>query len=356
MQKQLSADPIEKLKCLRNDFKDFYRVDEELREIERGSEKFFLEYVIQYARTLNEDSLDAFFIPSFASTQEALNSRYIQVPLLYKLGMNREASLLAQAAFENLFPEFHQAIQNRLEDFFGKNYLENCEKIIKNFSFENSQIGRISSRIKKTHSIWRKIPSLSVLEAMAKEEFLTCVDDLVGIRWEMNVQENENRYDALINGVRLSPRKELVSFRNQMLKQQSGFDSEPVMKLCYVIDGIPLELQLLGGNLTQLMSAKGYANYKAKMIFPPKKDELSEEMWNRRLGMVISQEEEKDQTDFRKKMLLELITQLDYSPFTPFLLDEAPMNEENRTMRFSESMIPIWELPSLKFYKTIDVR
>jgi len=116
------------------------------------------------------------------------------------------------------------------------------------------------------------------------------------------------------------------------------------MKLCYLIDGFPVELQLLGGNITAYMCAKGYTDFKTKLSLSPNKDEIYE---RRRLQMAIQIGE---QSAFREYMLDELKGNVpDYSKFDPFVLDELPQLEENRTLRFAESIIPICELSNFSF-------
>jgi hypothetical protein len=322
---------------------DLYATDQELRFLEKQQLKSVYPQIQQKAKELGPDYFECFAIPEMESVPLALEYRYLYVPILYKLGM-KEASPLAQATFEYLFPSLHKAIERRLIELFGKDYRQTCTVLIREFQLQNRQISHISARIKSTHSVWKKIPSLEALEQMSLEEFTACVNDFVGIRWEMNLPENNNRYDALINGVRLAPAKNRISFRNQQLPQSNGFDCEPVMKLYYVIDNIPVELQLLGGPVSSYMYAKGYASYKTKLPLSPS---ISQDQWDRRLAMSIKYN---NSSLFRQYMLNELTgEQPDYSNFDPFLLDTSPAIQENQTLQFSPSSSPIYQLPSFDF-------
>ncbi|HSW85890.1 MAG TPA: hypothetical protein VLG49_00160 [Rhabdochlamydiaceae bacterium] len=329
---------------------NIYTLDKELRSLEKEQIETLLPLIQSKAKELGNEFFEHFAIAEITSDQQALEYRYLYVPILYKLGMTKEASRLAQTTFEYLFPQLHNAVEARIVDFFGKDYINKYDKLIQEFLCQSHQIDRISYRIKSTHSIWKKVMSLEAFERMTQKEFAAYVDDFIGIRWEMKVLEDENRYDALINGIRLAPLKNIKTFRNQQLPQESGFSSEPVIKLCYLIDGFPIELQLLGGNITAYMCAKGYSDYKAKLSFSPKKDEIYE---RHRLGMAIKLGE---QAAFRKYMLEELLgIAPNYSEFTPFVLDILPQLEKNRTVRFSHSLKPICELSNLNFEEDVPV-
>ncbi len=325
---------------------DIYQLDQGLRQYEKKIRDRLLPDVIDKAKVVGHHYIDGVSTFQFHSVEEAMEYRYLHVPILYKMGMTTEASHLAQSTFEFIFPELHKAIQNQLNALFGENYKAACAELVKGFVSQDDQILDVAYRIKSTHSIWQKIPSLDEFEKMDLEQFAPFVNDFIGVRWKMKILNGENRYDALINGVRIAPFENLKSFRNQHLPQSSGFDCEPVIKLRYIVDGFPVELQLLGGNITAYMCAKGYSDYKAKIAFPPKKTERSEVLWKCRMGMAIFLEETHQIYTFREYMLTELIEdELDYTKFEPFELDKSPLAERNREERFPSCQIPIWKLP-----------
>ncbi len=79
----------------------------------------------------------------------------------------------------------------------------------------------------------------------------------------------------------------LYKLRNQYLSHQECFSREPVVKALYIIHNIPVEMQILGGNIELYMSAKGYTNYKVGLQMSPLLDTLSEKKQASRLGACI---------------------------------------------------------------------
>ena len=327
-------------------------ISNELKSLEQKVTKSILPLIIQEAKTQNCEFFRNFIHPPFASIQEVIKLRYIYVPIFYKLGMTHEASQLAQETFEYLFPQIHTEVSACLIRLFGENYKIDCENIINRYLCKNEDISQIAYRVKSSHSIWKNIENFSDFEKMTRTEFCNYVNDFIGIRWEMKLQQDQNRFDALINGVRVAPTEGLIAFRNQQLAQANGFDKEPVMKLCYVLDGKPIELQLLGGNITAYMCAKGYTLYKAKIPFSPDKNSLSSNEWNCRMGMVLQCTEGPKEKDFHQYMYDELVgNEIEYKNFKPFILDDSPKKSENRSLYFSTSLKPIYELSQLSFEK-----
>lgn len=231
---------------------DIHLLDKELRVIENTQIENLLPLIKNKATELGNEFFEHFTIPEITSEHQAWEYRYLYVPILYKLAMTKEASHLAQVTFEYFFPHLHNAVKNRIQILFGEKYLEKCNALIEQFLCESDQIDNISFRIKSTHSIWKKIQNLETLERMTTEEFAALFNDFIGIRWEMKVLENGNRCDALMNGICLAPLINVKTLRNQLLPQESGFASEPIIKLCYLIDGFPIELQLLGETLQHI--------------------------------------------------------------------------------------------------------
>lgn len=322
---------------------NIYALDREVRVFEKEQLLTALPLIQQRAKELGAEFFENFEIPEIVSDSQAWELRTHYVPILYKLGMTKEAAFVNQKTFEFLFPEFHRAVMERLTELLGENYLEKCNQWIESFLSDSDQILKGSYRIKSTHSIWKKIPSLEALSCMSKQEFAVCVNDFIGVRWEMKIPENGNRYDALMNGVRLMPLKNLISFRNQQLPQVSGFSNEPIMKMYYSIEGFPFELQLLGGPIAHYMCVKGYTDYKTKLSLSPKLDSQDP---SRRLQMAI----ELDAVSFRKMMMGELIGQIpNYSAYAPFVLDERPLLENNLQCKFLGFPKPVWQTPNLIF-------
>ena len=278
------------------------------------------------------------------STEDACIQRYIYVPILYKLGCSQEAAELAQVTFEYLFPLLHQTMLNKIHELFGERLDELKNNIIKEFTIEHNNILRVYARMKSTNSIWKKVGNLQKFQSMNLVGFAELVHDFIALRWNMKVNENENRYDAVINGIRLLPRIQIRRFRNQQIQQSSGFSREPVMKFYYIIRNVPVELQLLGGFIELYMSAKGYADYKIGHSFIP--SSLTETEQNNRLGLCIYYGEQGLVVNFRKLMLQELTTskKLFYNNKHAFKIDAEPHNAANRLLRFVKCAEPIYLL------------
>jgi len=304
------------------------------------------------AAELGDDLLEIQEVPGITSPEDACKLRYIVVPILYKLGYANLAAQLKQKTFEFLYPSLHANIEARVKELFGEDHKAQALSIIKLFHCSDSHIANAYARIKSTDSIWSKIGSLDTLTNISKSEFADIVDDFIGIRWNMVLAAEENRYDALLNGVRLIPLEGIKSFRNQQVKQSSGFDCEPVMKFTYVINGFPIELQLLGGQIEEYMCAKGYADYKTGMRFYPQKSDLSTEEWESRLGMCLYFSEHDEMLEYRRLMLNELMgVKGNYDNSRRFELDTEP-SDSNKLLAFSGSPCPIYKLDNATFDST----
>lgn len=236
-------------------------LDQELRISEKRQIDALAPQIAQKIKDSSSDYLYHFSIPAFKSIQHAMEYRYLHSQIYYRLGMVEEAGQLEQATFEFLFPQLHKAIELRIQELFGESYLELCQALVRDYLHLNRYVTSISFRILPTHAIWRKIPSLERFQTMEKEEFATYLSDFIQIRWEMKLSEGEGRHSALINGVCLAPLRGIKSFRTLQLPQEWGYNGEPVVQLCYVIDGFPIELQLLGGSITDYLSSRDYADY-----------------------------------------------------------------------------------------------
>ncbi len=277
-----------------------------LKDLEKKSLLANFHLVKELAISCGQQIADSFTVPTtFQNKNIAYGYRFLVVPLLYKLGLSAEAALLNQTIFEYVYPAFHHHINQNLVRLYGEQWLQDATLLIKSFQ-PNDTIDFVS-RIKSTQSIWKKIPSLHDLEKMDLSSFSNIVEDLLAVRWFVFPQEHENRFDAAIRGVIAAPKEQLVGFRNQFLKQQSGFSEEPVIKMTYRSKGFAIELQILGGNIDYYMSAKGYANYKTGLSFPPSKGSLSEQEWNARLGTIIQLQETNELQNCRLLLLTELI-------------------------------------------------
>lgn len=227
--------------------------------------------------------------------------------------------------------------------------MKRCDEIISEYKILNEYIEHISYRVKTTHSIWKNIPNINAFQIIDKTNLSSFINDFIGIRWEMKIFEGVNGSDALLHGIKLAPLKHLKSFRNQQLSQKCGFDNEPLIKLCYLITGIPVELQVLSGSIAAYLCAKGYDEYKTKLPFS-QKNLLSEQEWSRRLGMALTLSLNQEHKQLRKIMFYELIGEkVDYSKFEPFILDKQPLKKENKMLRFSNCPTPICELSNLLF-------
>lgn len=320
-----------------------------LRQLERRIINDNLHLIVRTAKSVGSLLIN---LPAFLpakSKDAACFQRYIYVPLLYKLGFTKEASDLNQITFEYLFPEMHSLVLQNLYRLFGTNYLEMKNDVLKMFDVKDNNISYIHARVKSTQSIWKKVESIEKLQKMSSNEFAKVVSDFIAIRWIMKVQKNENRYDALLDGIRLAPIKSLVRFRNQQIEQESGFSLEPVMKLYYSIQNFPVELQLLGGDIEPYLCAKGYVDYKVSSNLSPQ--HLTKDEENARLGLCIYYAENNLLAEYRKMMLEEITSsqKISYATRHSFLIDDAPNNPDNKSLYFSGCDIPIYRLGNYQF-------
>jgi len=319
-------------------------LDRALRAAERAMVPSLLPQIIEVAREVGLPFFDPFIPPCFSSIKEAIHFRYLYVPILYKLGMTCEAAGLAQRTFEYLFPQLQEETEMQIKRLFGKNYRQECAGIVQFYLCQDTKIASSHYRIKSPHSIWKRMKDLDTFKKLSLKDFASHITDLIGVRYAMQISENQ-RADALVEGITLAPLKNLRGFRNQCLLQSGLFEREPVIKLKYVQEGISIELQIFGGNITNYICAKGYAIYKTALPFPPRKEEMAEDLWNRRLNMALQAD-----TNFRKWMYAELIGErVDYSQFQPFHLETCPVNSRNQLLRFSASPLPLHQLAHLNF-------
>lgn len=317
-----------------------HRAEQQLRELELTMARDNIAYIHQAAQAIGRQLMNNPTLTVNENPEELCWQRYIVAPLLYKLGFTEQASTLKQKTFELLFPVLHNNIQNKLDTLYGTNRLEKSKEILKLFNAEHPDIIYSYARtMKSTNSIWKKIPSMQSFLKMTAIDVATVIDDLIALRWNMKINEGENRYDALINGLQLLPKEHIVYFRNQHVQQSSGFDCEPVMKFYYVINGMPIECQLLGGQLEWYMNAKGYTDYKVNHSFTPLKSSLTRAQYDSRLGTCIYYQETGNGTDYHQLMLKELTEPhlLHYDTRHLFLLDEQPLSEKNVSLTFSDN-------------------
>lgn len=261
----------------------------------------------------------------------ACAQRYVWVPILYKLGKAQLASEISQSTFVYLFPDLHGRIQKKLDSLIEPYQNNQIQKILSMFLIESSDIQRLYSRIKTTNSIWKKIGSILSFENMTDEDFGNKIVDYLGFRWNMNIRKGENRYDSLVRGLQLLPEIDIIKFRDQQLVQNSGFSSEPVMKILFNLGGIPVELQILGGQVEEYMCAKGYSDYKTNVKFYPQKRDLTQDQWNARLGIILQQAEKNESMKNYLLMYKELMSDdVVYDEMNTFILDTDPSKKENR--------------------------
>lgn len=314
-----------------------------LRQLEVKLSSDNIHLIIKTVNTIEKNLILEPVLVSPQSVEDACFQRYIYVPILYRLGFTKEAAELGQLTFEYLFPQLHHIIIAKLKKLFNGDDLNKLHQDIFNlFSIKNDNILRIYSRMKSTNSIWKKVENIQKLQSMTPHQFANTIDDFIALRWNMRVNEGENRYDALLNGVVLVPNQSIIRFRNQQIAQLSGFSSEPVMKFYYVIQNVPVELQLLGGYIEQYMCVKGYSNY--KMGFELKPLQLSEEEQNARLGLSIYYAEHGFISDFHKMMLDELLAEkkINYNDQHIFIINRSPNNSDNQALCFSGNDVPVY--------------
>lgn len=304
-----------------------------------------LNVIIETANAIGLDIIEIDFVPT--SYKEACVCRYIFVPLLYKLGLNQKASDLGQMTFEFLYKPIHEEISELLRSFYEAHGLYHYQSIVNKFTITSPHIKEIKHRQKSINAIWHKCPNLKELSNFNKLH--TNAPDLIGVRWITNIAQAENEYDALIHGLRLAPREHLTHFRNQMLPQKSGFDCEPVFKLKYVFHGFPIELQILADNIELYMSAKGYANYKAKVKFPPLRENLLNETWEDRLSICAFLSKNKYLHDFNILMYQELFSEpIDYEHDSSFILSNAPNSKDNQEYKIKGTDKPAFMIDNIE--------
>ncbi len=270
-------------------------------------------------------------------------SRYIIVPILYKLGFTQEAAELNQATFSALFPLLNRKINEALQRLLGTDLQVAFDKIAAEFSPQETT-WNCYARLKSNASLWNKITSIKALETMSLLEFCEQINDFIGLRWHttFSIDENENRYDANIKGVKALPTQGLYLLRNQHKPQDNGFSCEPLIKAYYIIEisinGLtntyPVELQLLAGHIEYYLCAKGYSNYKAGLVFPPLN--LSNEEQNARLGSCLYYQENNLAESFQQLMLDELQGKIiHYNHAWAYNLAIEPNKAINKAYRFS---------------------
>ncbi len=285
-------------------------------------------------------------IDTFVNKKQAAFYRYLMVPLLYKLGFNQLAANFGQKTFEYLFPQLNEIISKEINRLMSDDRKQKINKIVSLFTNPNEDC-RCYYREKSINSIWKKVPSIIELKQMDPEAFRSCVDDFFALRWNMKVLLGENRVDALINGVRNLPNIQFLHFRNQVLPQAEGFACEPVIKFYYRIENLSVELQILGGDIESYLTAKGYADYKANIHFPPDQARLTEQQKNARLGQCLYFQENGKIKLFRQLMLDELVgNKVVYDQEKMYILEKAPANPINRTYMLPNSgeRIPVYQL------------
>ena len=283
------------------------------------------------------------------SLHEACIYRYVHVPILYQLGLTERASQLGQSTFEYLFPLLHQKIFKKLSELFYCTDFSVLQKsTMKIFSCDDPKILGMYGRVKSTNSIWKKIESVASFTKMNIQHFSEIIDDFIALRWNMRIEAGENRYDALLNAIPLIPKNNVLSFRNQQVAQKNGFSAEPVMKFYYRIDGVPVELQLLGGLIEGYLCAKGYSAYKIGCQL--RSLQLSPEEECARLGSAIYFFENNLHWYFYHMILQELISgKFFYDHHNSFTLDTHPIGIQNLSMKFTEDSRPIFEISNFRF-------
>lgn len=337
-----------------NNSKEIHHLELLLRKLENNLSRDNYHLIVQTARTKGAQFIENPSASFPSSQEEACFQRYIEVPILYKLGFTKEASELSQLTFEYLFPKLHFLIENKLKQLFQCNeFIRIQQDLTKKFSIKNVDVLRVYGRIKSTHSIWKKISNIQEFQAVNLHKFANMIDDFIALRWNMRVNEKENRYDALLNGIPLIPKDSIFRFRNQQIAQQSGFFSEPVMKFYYIIQSVPIELQLLGGHIEQYMCVKGYSQYKTGLTFFS--DCLTKEEQNARFGLSIHYAEAGDILSFSQMMLQELISEkkLNYDTQYPFLIESLPKNPDNLLLCFADCDTPVYLLDNYEFTSRI---
>ncbi len=320
------------------------QIESQLKILELKAKKENFPLMQETARQLKKELIANTLSIQITDKRIASYARYIIVPILYKLGLAETAASLNQQSFSYLFPILDEMIQRKIDSLFGET-LACIQKKVKNmFDSQASMISRYYFRSRKSNqSIWKKIPSIAEFMDYDLEQFCHVVDDFIALRWCVMPLNGENRYDAIINGTRILPKTDLYKLRNQQLPQASGFSAEPVMKAYYIIDGVPVEVQILGGKITLYMSAKGYANYKIGFLLPPTPDALTQEDSMARLGYFIFLEETDQQEIFRQVTLNELLElPVIFDSRYIYILEDKPNGQTNRNYKIINGSEPLY--------------
>src|SRR3990167_2600457 len=320
-----------------------------LRELEKIIVVDNTDTIIEASKDIGLNLIKNQTIAGTLSLHEACIYRYVYVPILYQLGLTENASQLAQSTFEYLFPLLHQKISQKLSKLFHCDDFSVLQKnVMKIFSCDDPKILRIYGRLKSTNSIWKKIESVASFTKMNIQHFSEIIDDFIALRWNMRIEAGENRYDALLNGIPLIPKNNVFSFRNQQVAQKNGFSAEPVMKFYYKINGVPVELQLLGGLIEGYLCAKGYSAYKIGCQL--RSLQLSPEEECARLGSAIYFFENNLHQHFYRMILQEFISgKFSYDQRHAFTLDAHPIGVQNLSMKFATDSRPIVEIANFRF-------
>jgi hypothetical protein len=280
---------------------------------------------------------------------DALILRYVIVPITYRLGYSKLGSEFQQQTFTYLFSEIDQMISDKLHEFFGE--LNVLNKVISEFDYRQyADVWKFFSRVKSNHSIWKKVKSIEQIRAMDKSEFAQKVHDYIGLTYAMRLPSEGNRYDALVNGVRIVELKDSVlSYRNQFCRAKSGeFELEPIVKFKIQHEGIPAELQIHGGLIFGFMAGSIYYAYK-NFDYDHIKESLSKDQWYKRLQKCIDLYENDDENGFHKLMLMELVEgNRDYGTKL-YIPDNKPKLEPNLNYILPGSNRPAWELDEFIF-------
>lgn len=285
---------------------------------------------------------------------QALSYRHIVVPLAYRLGFYTVAPKIAQASFEYLFPSLDRMLTDTIESFVRQDKRQMNAAVHQRFYWDNLAAYFPYSRAKSNHSVWRKLGSALRFREFTPEDFRKRVNDYAGMLWMMNVNPGENRFDAVVNGLReFAADGDIFStVRTISVNLRDGF---PVIMARGVWNGIPVETQFLGGDIIGWLAAMDYGKYKAGTTLDDIEFRLPPETWlvrgNRCLDIYeheirLPYYEEGRRPAFHEMLLAELLGQpVDYSarhqiePVNP----AHPVNRDNREFRLPGMDIPVWQ-------------
>lgn len=287
------------------------------------------------------------------SLDQALSYREIVVPLAYRLGFYTLAPKIAQASFLYLWPQLNTLMNDTCKKLTNRDEWQINQEISNTFYWPSEVAYFGYSRPKTNHSSWRKIGSANKFSRFSAEEFYDKLHCYGGVVWMMNLKSGENRFDAILNGLRefTSHRDIYRSTHSISINMTDGF---PVIMVRGVWHGIPVETQFLGGDIMGWLGAMDYGKYKVGTTLDAIETRFSPSEWHTRGNKCLEIYEfdsrlpryEEGREAYHQLLLTELLTgHADYSVHHDIVPVKSlqPTNPENLEFRLPNSDTVVWQ-------------